>query len=90
MKRKEREIRNLQDGTETDSLIRKQFIHDQALGECMRKIQTLMNDWELRPLEREMLLIVLLDHEKASKQMRVGNSMLKNSVGLVKQMLGKE
>jgi len=51
-------------GIETNEMISKQFIEDKNLSECIREIQILFDKWNLRPLERDVVIRMLDKYEK--------------------------
>ena len=73
---------------ETDETEGRQFIKDATIGECVREIQALFKQWELRPLERELVLKVLLKEEAKMQQMKMSREVMGGSLGMVNKMFG--
>lgn len=74
---------------ESDDTRGNQFVKNATLGECLRHIQKLMwEEWDLRPLECEILLTFLLKFEKEKRQREISNKIAKNTFDGVLGRLG--
>jgi len=51
-------------GIETNEMIDRQFIMGKNLSECIREIQIQFDKWNLRPLERDLVIQMLGKYEK--------------------------
>jgi len=62
---KEDRIKRMQSaGIETNEMIDRQFIMGKNLSECIREIQMQFDKWNLRPLERDVVIMLLKKYEK--------------------------
>lgn len=79
---KEDRIKRLQSARiETNDMIDRQFIMDKNLGECIREIQTQFDKWNLRPLERDVVIRLLRKYELDRRMVKKTKGMFDNLLG---------
>ncbi len=77
-----------QDGIETNGTLGQQFILNQTLGECLREIQRLMDKWELRPLEKDILIMLLNKFEGDKRMAEKSKALMGGTGSIIKKIMG--
>jgi len=89
METKEDRIKRLRSaGIETNELIDKQFIKNENVSSCVREVQILMDKWNLRPLERDILIMLLGKYEKERQLAKKQKEFMDNSIGGILNRFG--
>jgi hypothetical protein len=82
-------IKRLQSiGEEVNETIGKQFVSDKNLSECIREIQVQFDKWDLRPLERDIVIRMLQKYEKDRKLAEKMKEVEGKAAGLAGRILG--
>lgn len=86
---KEDRVKRMQSaGIETNEMIDRQFIMDKNLTECIREIQIQFDKWNLRPLERDLVIQMLRKYEKDRKISERMKGVEGKAMGLAGKLLG--
>jgi len=75
-------------GIETNEMIDRQFIMDKNLSECIREIQILFDKWNLRPLERDVVIRMLQKYETDRRMNTKTKGMFNDFLGKTMARLG--
>lgn len=73
-------------GIESNEMINKQFLADKNLSECIRNVQILFDRWNLRPLERDIVIMMLKKYEGDRKMAKKSKGMFD---GLLNETMDK-
>ena len=87
MTKEDDRIKGLQkSGIVTDDKADKQFIANETLTNCIRELQIKLDEWSLRPLEKEIVIMLLSKYEKDRQISKKQTDFMEKNVG---GLLGK-
>ena len=75
-------------GIESSEIIGRQFINDKNVSECVRDIQIMMDKWDLRPLERDIVIKLLEKYENDRQLAKKQKEFMDNSIGGILNRFG--
>ncbi len=70
----------------TDEKAGRQFIANETLTNCIRELQIKLDEWNLRPLEKEIVIMLLGKYEKDRQISKKQSDFMNKNVG---GLLGK-
>ena len=68
-------------GIVTDEKASKQFISNETLTNCIRELQMKLDEWSLRPLEKEIVIMLLGKYEKDRQINKKQDDFIDKNVG---------
>ena len=68
-------------GIVTDEKASKQFIANKTLTNCIRELQMKLDEWSLRPLEKEIVIMLLGKYEKDRQINKKQSEFMDKNVG---------
>lgn len=86
--KKDRVKRMQSAGIETNDMIDRQFISDKNLSECIREVQILFDKWKLRPLERDIVIMMVGKYEKDRRLSQKQRGLFDNLLGKTLERFG--